>query len=287
LPYVTPAAFDRISAVRSQGTLTPAVAAQECALVVAERKKFFESLTKVMNGFTELGIEYEPILEGEAEIGFRIPRDIFHNQLKSFADELRQIDFIIRAFAESEGFAGEPAELRQLSTTDPLVMIAIAMPVIASVAQAVSWGLDQWKKVEEIKNIRAQTEGLKTDNRQKKQLLDQYDKMIETELDASVKKEAKKLVGAARPAADRRAELENHLKIALERLLALLERGMTVELRLGPPPEGDEDPNAIEVVDHARIKAYNALEQIQGQLTFRPPQGPPVMKLPDNSEPEA
>lgn len=281
VPYVTLAAFGRMSAVRQQNELTPAVIAQECASIIAERNEFFESITKIAEGFAKLGIDYDPIEAGEAEIGFRLPRAIFDNELKQFADELKQLDFIIRAFAEAEGYAGEAPQLRQLSTSDPLIMLAIALPVIKVIGASISWGLDQWKKVEDIKLVRAQTEGLNIDNKNKKKLLDQYDAMIEADLKSSVQGEAKRLADGAKVSEDRRPELQNHFEIALQRLLALLERGMTVELRLGPPAEEDEQADGD--AEHAEVSDYRAVEQLQQQLVFPKPEGAPLMELPDNS----
>jgi hypothetical protein len=284
IPYVTTAAFERISAVRVQNELTPAVIAQECAHVISERNRFFENITKIGEGFAELGIDYEPIEAGEAEIGFRLPREIFDNELKQFADELKLLDFIIRAFAEAEGVAGEAPQLRQLSTSDPLIALAIALPVIKVIGSTISWGLDQWKKVEDIRLVRAQSEALQIDNKSKKKLLEQYDGMIASTLDSSIQTEAKKLAHNAQVPNERRAELENHFVIALQRLLALLERGMTVELRLGPPPANDQEADTVEGDEKAEISAYRAIEQLQQQLVFPKPQGAPLMELPHNSK---
>jgi len=68
----------------------------------------------------------------------------------------------------------------------------------------------------------------------------------------------------------------------LEALLAKIERGLTIELRLPPPPkEVDEEENEVSEEGAAEIKAHQELLEVEKQLVFPEPSENPVLTIPE------
>ena len=98
------------------------------------------------------------------EIGITIPRKLFDNNLDGLIAELKEIRFILRAFSEVSTGSVEPVILRQISTTDPLFFLGMPAETIAAVGAAVTWVLSTWRQIEEIRNVRAETQNLQFAN---------------------------------------------------------------------------------------------------------------------------
>jgi hypothetical protein len=72
-------------------------------------------------------------------------------------------------------------------------------------------------------------------------------------------------------------EQGEHLKRALESILARVERGMTVEIRALPPPKG----SPILEGHPDQVAAFAALKTITPTLFFSKPDQNPVLPLPE------
>lgn len=258
--------------------MTPAVVRTEAQELLTQRAQFIDQLRSLDNSLRSLGFTEDDLEPGEAEIGFQIPRSLFENELGGFARELQELRFIIRPFSELSGNAGEPVEVRTISTTDPLIFLGIKVATITLIGNAVTWCLERWKSVEEIRKLRAETAKIQHETAQK--IAGQYDQMIKDTVKEEVLKEAARLVAEGQVAGARQNEVQTYVEKALEALLARIERGMTVEIRLLPPPkeEGDEQ-GATQI-------AFQHLAEIQKQLAFPAPSGEPVLQIPRLSEGE-
>lgn len=273
-PYFTLAMVNRIQQSISENSMTPIVVQNEVETIRNERNAVLGHLNAAKGSLMGLGFNRGSLEPGEAEVGFQIPRIIFDNELGGLARELSDLRLIIRAFSELSGNPGEQIEVRQISTTDPIFFFALALGTISYIGRGVGFCLDQWKKVEEIRLLRAQTANLQAGPKGE-QLVAHFDEMIDEKIKSEVRKEAERLVGPGDGSAGRRNELINHVELALSGLLARIERGMVVELRLGPPvpvPDGDGDAAAIQ-------EAFVEIERIRDQLAFPQPSNEPLLKL--------
>jgi hypothetical protein len=136
----------------------------------------------------------------------------------------------------------------------------------------VSWCLEQWKKLEDIRHLRTNTAKLK-DVPAAQEMAAKFDEVIEQTIQLSIRQEAERLATAANTSEARQNELTNHLVMALQGLLARIERGLTVDIRfLAPPQEGEGDEELAIQMDE--------LCEIRQQLVF-PPIGdsPPLLSL--------
>jgi hypothetical protein len=278
-PYFTSAMIRRLRQSMDDNPMMPAVVQTDAQQLLDERAAFIAHLNQLEAAMEALGFEETELEEGEAEVGFQIPRTIFENELEGFSRELHELRLIIRAFSEVAGNAGERIELRQISTTDPLLYVALGYVTVKYVGQGVAWCLDRWKTLEEIRNLRANTANLK-DVPAAQGMAKQWDEIIKQTVEMSVRQEAERLAAEAKVPAARQHEVANHMAVALEGLLARIERGMTVDIRFIEPPqkEGEE-------ADPEEAAQFEALAAIQKELVF--PQigdSPPLLRLPKQPE---
>src|SRR5262249_19070208 len=136
-----------------RNAMTPAVVQQQVQKLFDERNKYLETLRNAHTNLNALGVKLEPLAPGEAEIGFLIPRALFHDNLDEFQKELKTLNGIIRTFYEISNVTPEPIQLRQLSTTDPLVVIGMAVRVLIVFGKAIKWCSDTIKGTMELKRI--------------------------------------------------------------------------------------------------------------------------------------
>lgn len=233
-----------------------------------------DTLTEVWDRLNRLGITVSKLEQGEAEIGFTIPRQLFEDNLDGLIGELRELRFIIRAFSEAVTGSVEPIVVRQISTTDPLFFFGISVSTIVAIGKAVHWVLDTWKKVEEIREVRERTRKLKFEGG--KILLEMFDTNIKKTIDVAVEARVKELAPPTDGKDGRARELETHLNHALHSLFARIERGMTVEIRFLPPSV----PSDSEASDEATTTLFGQLAEISPQLVFPPPAAEPILALP-------
>lgn len=119
MPFFSEEIIDGIKKTISENSMTPTIAQSYVAGIVTKRAEYLENLERTRKGLKALSIEPDH-MEDEAEIGFQIPRPIFHNNLDGLVDELRAIRRIIRAFSELANGSAEEINVRQISTSDPI-----------------------------------------------------------------------------------------------------------------------------------------------------------------------
>ena len=74
---------------------------------------------------------------GEAEIGFRLPRQLFEDNLDGLIGELPEIRFIVRAFSEASTGSAEPIIVKQIPTTEPIFFFGMSVSTVVAVGKAV------------------------------------------------------------------------------------------------------------------------------------------------------
>lgn len=281
--YFTDNLADEIAGWVSENVATPAVAQERVAALIAERDAFVTQLKQLRENLTSLGIEVSGLEEGQAEIGFLIPRDLFNNEFEHLLSELNVIKRVIRAFSEAATGSVEQVEVRQISTSDPLFFFGLSPATIAMIGAAITWALHTWKQVEEIRQVRAQTakiEMLKDDPIEKL-----FEDRIKQHVASSVAAHTAEILKEIKDQKGRKNEQEAQLTWALESIISRVERGMTVEIRMLPPPkpkvaEGEEPPPPPPPV-------FEDLGRISGELVFPKIEGAPVLELPPSDPPKA
>lgn len=269
--FFSSALSERLQNLVRETGMTPAAAQQQTAPLVGKRQDFIATLAATASDLTRLGVSVDPLEPGEAEVGFQLPRDLFENELAGLIDELRVLRRVIRVFSELATGSAEPIEVAEISTTDPTFFFALKAVTVGMIGTAISWALDQWKKIEEIRKLRAETAKL-TEAFSPEDIKQMFDDRIEQAIKKAIEEHVNELVPLPAGHAGRKNEQRTDLTWALEAILSRVERGMTVEVRMLPPPEdgpGAEDAH----------KTYEDIRQVQEQLIFPAPTGKPVLAL--------
>jgi hypothetical protein len=251
--------------------ITPTVAQQKVDTLYKERTAYLQTLTALSNELAKVNIYPDALEPGEAEVGFLIPRLLFNNHLDELIKELGVINRILRAFSEVATGSAEPVEVRQISTSDPLFSFGLDPVTVATVGAVIAWALSQWKKVEEIRTLRSETE--KNAAFSKDDIKDFFDTKIEKTIGTAIEQKVEELVSNEKKIG-RQNEQRNALTWALQSILARVERGMTVEVRFLPP-----------VIDTAATppkqqEAFATLAQVAPQLVFPKTERSPVLEIP-------
>lgn len=261
---------DEIIEILETNGMTPAVANQHLTSLYNDRDNYVAQLTALSGACSALSVGKANITEGESQIGFRIPRDIFHNEFKEWIGELNEIRRIVRPFSEVITGSFEPLKLGEISSTDPIVFLILKPLTVAALAKAVSWSIDQWKNIEDIRKVRAETAKIKSETDEFKDILEQFDKKIQETIAAAIEKYSDELApSGGKPG--RPKELYTEMKMALTSLVARVERGMTVEIKFLPPAQAGNDESAA---------AYTDMANVVPTLTFPPASPSPILKLP-------
>lgn len=272
-PYFSGEMIDQIRSVIAENAMTPAVAVKQVRGLRDRRRGYINSLSSLLQGLEDIGIEADEPPDGEADISFVVPREIFHNNIQGLAKELSVIDRVIKAFSEAATGTPENATLRTLATSDPLITVALGFLVITQIGKSVSWLLDTWKKALEIKELRQKT---KDSGGFTEKELKIFDDKIEKIVQAKISERVDQILKESKADAGRRNELRTALQWAHEALLSRIERGLSIEIRLLSPPglADGEEPEGAQTPEAEMVRA------IARTLTFPAPSGDPVLALP-------
>jgi hypothetical protein len=256
--------------------MSPAVVLQDVEKIVASRRNFMELVEKTEKGVDEFVNYDKGVKPGEAHIGFEIPRGIFDNEFKDFITELKTIHRIVRTFSELETGSVQEIKLGSISSTDPLIFLNTPPAVIASVA----WIITQWKKLEEIRKLRAETAQINQFS--EKELKDFFDKKITATINAEIKNRAEALLAESTLDTARRNELTSEVQWALRALFARVERGMRVEVEtqlLPTEKEAKTDDSGEKADVNATNEVLSEVDRISTELKFPISRGKPVLEL--------
>ncbi len=201
--------------------------------------------------------------EGTAEIGFLIPRELFEDEFDQFIKQLAVINRIIREFSEAATGSAQEIKVRQISSSDPLLFLGLDPITIGMIGATITWALDVWKRVSEIRGLRVTASKIPTF---KEPDLKFFDDKIKTTVAAEIETKAKELQGLAKDKDARTSgERRTHITWVLKTLLALVERGLKVEIRSLPPSPPADDSEA------PLPQAFKMLNETIPQLVWEAP----------------
>lgn len=273
-PYFLDDIAGRLDVWVLQNPISPAVARTQLETFVNERATYLATVRQTANGLEQLHIHPSKPPVGSAELDVLIPRDLFQNQLDQLLKELAVVNRVLRAFSEAATGSAQPVEVHEISTSDPLFSLVIDPITTAMIAGVVTWALNTWKQVEDIRKIRAETRKLSSFS--EKEVKDIFDAKVAQTIEEAIAKKVDELVPDTGKAG-REKEQRNDLTWALQSVLARIERGMTVEVRFIPPPP----PPADATQEQQKVAAaFQTIAEAVPQLAFPPAEPHPIMELP-------
>lgn len=246
--FFDPAIADKVQASISANAMTPSVARDFVQDLSTRRAAFLEDVRLTLDGLKKLGIESRQLPPGTADLAFSIPRDLFANDLSSFATELTFISRLMQHFNEALTGSTGAVELETLSSSIPTVALLASPAVIALVAHAVTKFLDAWERIERIRKLRAEISEMGMKGAAVKEMSDEITKTVSEVVEETVG------VTLATYNHDpaRKNELRNAIEQDVRRLFGQIERGLTVHFRAEKGGSSDEKSQlALEDIDKA------------------------------------
>jgi hypothetical protein len=235
--YFDPLIGEKVAESVSNNAMTPSVARDYVKQLATRRAAFLRTVETAASELVELGVTGYELKPGGSDVSFTIPRDLFSNELGSFATELRFLDRLILDISEATLGQPEPPVLEALSTTNPIVAIFAQPQVLEALAKAVNLFLDAWAKIEEIRKVRADVSRIGISGA----ALQQFDEKIEETVTEVVEESVKMSLGSYSSDNGRKNELGNALSQDMRRLFGQIERGLIVEFRAEPDKKADDE----------------------------------------------
>lgn len=263
--FFDPDMFNKIRNSVQTNAMTPSVARDFVQDFANRRANFLNIAQNVRKSLESLHVKESPLQPGAADVAFLIPRGIFKNQLGSFAKELQFINRLIEHFSEAITGKAEPAQLEQLSSSEPTIALLAAVPVILAIGEVINKFLSAWEKIEKIRKMRSELSEMGMEGLALEQLTDQITTTVE-----KVVEESTELV-IAKNSGDpgRKSELANAIRTEMHRLFGQIERGLAVEIRVNTDKaeeETEEENNDVQ-----------RLEELSKTMKFPEPAKEPLL----------
>lgn len=269
---------EAIKNVFERNQITSAVALQELQQLQKKLQAFKTALDQCIAAFREFKIGDEKLAPGECEVGILIPRKAIDDQLLDFADELKELGFILNTFAEVATGKKDKLSIRTISSSDLLVYLNAVAPYAACPAVAIERTVALYKKLLEIRKLHQeirkqgvpddQTAGI--ENYANQLMGDGIDKVSLEIVEQFYKGKDKA----------RKNELTNSVRISLNKLANRIDQGFNLEVRVEPIPK-DVSGRA----ENATIqKAITLIQSATTNMQFLKLEGKPILRLPEGKE---
>lgn len=232
--FFDPAIAGRVAESIQTNAMTPSVARDFVQDLATRRSAFLKTVRTALQSLEDLGFADSGLKPGMAEVDFLIPREIFGNDLGSFAKELSFICRLLQDFTKARTGKVEPVTLGQLSSSVPAVTLAADPAVLSQLGAVISKFLGAWDKVEKIRQMREQLAEMGLEGIALQELTGQITSTVNEAVEQSTQ------LVIANYNGDRKRELENAIRVDTRRLFGQIERGLTVEFRAEPKPGADE-----------------------------------------------
>jgi len=267
-----------IEEIFQRNQITPTVALKELQELSQQLHGFQQALDQILAAFKQFKIGNEKLEPGECEIGMLIPRDAVDNNLNGFAQELKELVFVLNTF--SEVATGKPDELsiKTISSSDLTVYLNAPAPFAACLAVAIERIVALYKQLLEIKKIRGELLKQGVPDKQTAGI----EEYANTAMDNGIEVLTVELLEKYHLEKDghRKNELANALRVSLNRIANRIDRGYNIEVRVEPlkvtPQDNETTKKTAEQIGIIQAASKN--------MQFIKLEGKPILKLPENVE---
>lgn len=281
-PFIGDNLYEKILQIIKENQISPALAIENLIKLQKEVQEFYKNLYAMSKIFEKLGIEYDDIEQGSAEIGLLLPKSDSNSSLLAFSKELKDWDKILSPINRVFGNDATPLRIRNCATTDWTIFLFAS----AGTAYGVYLCLSNVNKIlaEAIKTKHLLTQLFS------KNFSEEIKENLKNELDTGVKddlrNEAEKLVDDNYKGSDsgEKNELKTNLSQALTMLSIKISSGAKVEVKMIPFDEKNESDvesdepsknsetflSTAKLIDEniEQLSLQENLEDVQALLTF-------------------
>lgn len=273
-----------IEPIITENQLTPSNAVVELKEIEKQLKEYALTVNLALTAFNKLNIDYDELAAGECEICYSIPRDYTESELGSLDKEIHQLKFILDRFSEAVTGDIEKFEVRAISTSDYTLYIKVSVAMAVSLGTAISWILDEYKKILEIKKLHIELKKL--------EIPDPITLPIETYSNEVMGKSIKGLVKtimdetkATNNHGKTKPEVKNGLENAINKLANNIDRGFQITLRIEPPEANKNSSEGGEEKIKNNTQYFSA-QELSTKISYPTIIGKPILSLPESDEPE-
>ena len=238
--FFDPAIAGDVQSSIAANAMTPSVARDFVQDLATRRSNFLAVVRQTIVGLKALGVTNEPLEPGGADLAFLIPRELFDNELGSFAKELIFLGRFLKDLSECLSGAAEPVILKGLSSSVPTIGLEAGIAVIAAVASLVDKFLQAWERIEKIRKARADIRALGLKGKAVEELTDQ----IETTVTEVVETSTEIALSNYKGDQARKNELRSALLRDTRRLFGQIERGLIVQFSTSADGDDTEESQA-------------------------------------------
>lgn len=218
------------------------------------------AFTKLSQGLNEIGLSGEMLEEGRAELSVLVPTEVFSGELGGFGKEVNNLNSIVRFFSEVATSSRESIELKQLSTTDPYILVGVAVDTLRVILE----------HIDLIQNVIIGTLTLREAYKSSKdagfdkKTLDIMQEQVTTQIQSGLDEIKDALVKGLGDRDGRENELAIEAEKVLEDLATRIDHGYQIEGDVGQLSfdEEDYDEEAYDEEDVAEMSAKK--EEIEG-----------------------
>lgn len=267
-----------IEAIFSRNQITPAVALDELQQLHKRLQDFKTALDQCSTSLKHFKIGDEKLLPGECEIGVLIPRDAVGNKLINFAEELKELSFILNTFSEVVTGNKDDLTIRTISSSDLLVYLQALAPYAACVAVCIERVVSLYKQLLEIRKLRHEMEQQGVPEQDMSGIENYANSLMEKGIDkiaVDVVNEYHK-----KDDAERKNELTNAVRISLNKVANRIDHGFNIEVRVAPLLKPDDQ----EKENKELRKAVESIQSATKNMQFMKLEGKPVLKLSEGKE---
>jgi flavin-binding protein dodecin len=273
--------LDQIEEILSRNDMTPSAAATELDPIVQRVEQLQSAVTNLRNGLSFFAIGAEELAPGEFEIGFVIPRRAVKEDVELLGKEFIKLQQILGPFMELAD-SREAVRVRSISSSSFAAFLDSAPAVALMVASTVERLIAAYKNV---LDIRISRQKLKEAGASDKTL-----KAAAADAEAAMGKEIGKVVTemmrqAKHVEPGRKHELKMALKVSLNLLANRIDRGYSIDVRVGElpaaPDEDDAEARPESKEDRQKREVVEQVRRKQESLRFTNPAGEPILSLPE------
>ena len=229
----------RIQEIISENSATQADLLDQFKKLRAEIVEFSKTLTSLKENMAKVGVSISLLEKGTFEVGIIFPPSDNRRGVGDFKEHVSNIEFIILTFQEMSGMSLASATIRRISSSDWEVFVACSGPAAAGIAFALERIVSMYKTYLEIKLLKKQLAEKEVPESVLKGLADHLDSKIGADVDSISKIIIDKYCSIKD--SGRKSELHNKLRIALTKLIKMVDMAAIIDV-VGNPPDKPSAP---------------------------------------------
>ena len=226
--------------------------AQLISSITNNRNLFIKNFKHIQNSLDTIGIEEKQINYDTIEISFLIPRNIFSSNLKSFSNEIKNIDFIIRTINEAINGDNIEINLGEISCSTPTINVHLiegktvkSLAIISILLTIIGQCISIHKDIIEINKIKENIKDSDFIDLMSQNMDEKISKIIKTKIDIMTIEIMKEKINKN----GREKEIEIALNKTISAIYSRIERGMEIYAKI---PQITMESDGEETFDKAR-----------------------------------